>query len=189
MRFPLADMLGFLASVAILAAYHAFLRARLRDDPRYTVQAVITAVRVRWVEQVMATRDHGILAVQTLRNSIMGATFLASTAILLVIGTLTLSGQGDNLHRTWQSLDALATPERDVWMVKLLLLLLDFIVAFFSFCMSIRLMHHVGYMIGDTGAGGDVSATYAATTLNRAGAYYAAGMRAYYFSEIGRAHV
>lgn len=44
--------------------------------------------RTAWVERIMQNED-GILAVQTLRNSTLVATFLASTAVLLIIGVLT----------------------------------------------------------------------------------------------------
>lgn len=40
----------------------------------------------------MSKEGHEILAVQTLRNAIMGPVFLGSTAVLLMIGTLTLTG-------------------------------------------------------------------------------------------------
>src|ERR1700704_5500691 len=80
-------------SATLIIGYHVFLSLRLRADPLYTIQAATAAARGAWVESIMGTTGRDVLAVQTLRNSMMAATFLASTAVLLIIGTLTLSGE------------------------------------------------------------------------------------------------
>jgi uncharacterized membrane protein len=112
----------------------------------------------------------------------MGATFLSSTAVLLIIGVLTLSGQGEHLGTTWHSLDLFGAARADLWLAKLLALLLDMLVAFFSFAQAIRLFHHVGYMINVpvTAHHHAFTPPHVALHLNRAGAFYAVGMRAYY---------
>jgi uncharacterized membrane protein len=74
-------------SIGLLIAYHWFLDVRVRRDSTYTIQAVLKAGRTAWVVRMMEQKE-GILAVQTLRNSIMGATFFASTAVVLIVGTL-----------------------------------------------------------------------------------------------------
>src|SRR5690606_19030406 len=72
----------------------------------------------------------------------------------------------------------------ELWVGKLVLLIVDFFVAFFSFSTSIRLFNHVGYQIS---VPHDVrpralTPTRVAVHLNRAGRYFSMGMRAYYFS-------
>ncbi len=121
---------------------------------------------------------------QTLRNSIMGATFLSSTAVLLIVGVLTLSGQAENLGSTWHSLNISGATRAEVWLAKLLALLLDMLVAFFSFAQSIRLFHHVGYMINVPLSTKHRAFTpdHVALHLNRAGKFYAIGMRSYYLA-------
>ena len=71
-----ADLGGFGVSVLLLGIYHLYLRQRVKRNPAYTVQAVNAMARSAWVERIMTNED-GILAVQTLRNSTMAATFLA----------------------------------------------------------------------------------------------------------------
>ena len=88
-----------------------------------------------------------ILAVQTLRNSTMSASFMASTAVLLIIGVLTLSAQGDKLSGTWHALNFLGRAGAEMWLFKLLMMLFDLLFAFFSFSMSMRMFHHIGYLI------------------------------------------
>lgn len=177
-----ADVVGFALSVMLLVVYHLYLRQRVKRNPAYTVQAVNVMARTAWVERIMKNED-GILAVQTLRNSTMAATFLASTAVLLIIGVLTLSEQGDKLGGTWHALNIVGATRAELWLTKLLMLMLDLFVAFFAFSMSIRVFNHVGYMINVPKAAGhkSISPRHVAVHLNRAGRFYSIGMRAYYF--------
>jgi uncharacterized membrane protein len=177
------DLASLAASAGLLLAYHAWLRWRLRQDPGYSVHAVNALVRAAWVEEITRRRD-GILAVQTLRNSLMAAIFLASTAVLLIIGVLTLSEQGDKLRTAWQALDVFGAASTRLWLSKMILLLIDLLVAFFSFTMAIRLFHHVGYMINVPPLEQPVAmnAKHVIAHLNRAGKFYSIGMRAYYFT-------
>ena len=179
-----SDTFGAGASFVLLAGYHLFLRIRLKSDPLFTIQAVNATARAAWVETVMSAGNKDVLAVQTLRNSIMGATFLSSTAVLLIIGTLTLSGQGENLTSTWHTLNMFGAARAELWLTKLLALLLDLFVAFFSFAVAIRLFNHVGYMINVPATLNHkaLSPQHVALHLNRAGACYALGMRAYYIA-------
>jgi uncharacterized membrane protein len=160
------------------------LRFKLKSDPLFTIQAVNATARAAWVKSIMSAGNKDVLAVQTLRNSIMGATFLSSTAVLLIIGTLTLSGQGENLGSTWHTLNMFESVHAELWLAKLLALLLDLFVAFFSFTVAIRLFNHVGYMINvpATLNHKSLSPQHVALHLNRAGACYAFGMRAYYIA-------
>lgn len=178
-----SDLIGFAFSATLLLVYHLFLRHKLKTDPAYTIQAVNATARAAWVEGVMGKEGQEVLAVQTLRNAIMGPTFLGSTAVLLMIGTLTLTGQGDKLEYTWHSLNIIGAVKQELWLAKLLLLLLDFLIAFMCFAQAVRLLTHVGFMINvparDTRRN---SPQFVAAQLNRAGNYHWMGMRAYYFA-------
>lgn len=178
------DLVGGGASIAVVLLYHVYLYLLLKQDPQATVQGLNRAVRVEWVRFVMEQETRGILAVQTLRNSTMAATFLASTAVLLMIGTLNLADQPEGFVHTFQRLNLLGSPHPGLWTAKVLLLVVDFFLAFFSFAMSIRLYNHVGYQISlpldlrSTTATPDTVSAH----MNRAGAFYTLGMRAYFFS-------
>ncbi len=171
-------------SATLIIGYHLFLSARLKTNPLYTIQAATATSRAAWVETVMSTKGQEVLAAQTLRNSMMAATFMASSAVLLIIGTLTLTGQADRLQASWHALNIIGATHAEAWLTKILILLVDFVTAFFSFAMTIRLLHLVGYMI-NVPAGcceGMISPRLVTTYLNRAGGFYAFGMRLYYIS-------
>lgn len=178
-----ADFLAFVGSVALLSIYHIRLRLKLRNDPRYTVQAINNAGRASWVNYIMSNPNKDILGVQTLRNSTMAATFLASTAILLIIGVLNLTQKGGIsslvLHATAE------TPASGdlLHLLKLVPLLLDLFAAFFFFSLAVRNYNHTGFLLNAAGHPAPMAdQQYVARFLNRGGSYFSLGMRSYYLA-------
>jgi uncharacterized membrane protein len=176
------NVIAFGASAALILAYHLYLRARLRHNPAYTIQAVNAKAREAWVHNIMATKGKDILAVQTLRNSTMAATFLASTAILLIMGVINLIPRGNHVTPLMEALQRKALAG-DLAQLKLLPFLVVFVCAFFCFTQAVRLYNHVGYLI-NAGSTGEMSPTphLVASVLNRSGRFYSYGMRSYYLS-------
>ncbi|MDI1246373.1 MAG: DUF599 domain-containing protein [Rhodoferax sp.] len=177
------DLLSFVASACMVLVYQHYLRWRTRRDPASSAQDVMLAARAAWVESVMRER-RDILAVQTLRNSTMSASFMASTAVLLIIGVLTLSAQGDKLTGTWHALNFLGHAGAEMWLFKLLIMLFDLLFAFFSFSMSVRIFHHIGYLINVPLSKSNAveQIRQVGAQFSRAGIYYRIGMRSYYFT-------
>lgn len=177
------DLICLILSALVLLGYHLYLWRKIRQDPAYSIQAVNRQARAAWVAQIMQDGKKDVLAIQTLRNSMMGAIFLATEAVLLIIGTLTLSGLGSRVALSGAFHLSGVLPH-DLWIAKLLLLLLAFFVAFFSFSQAVRVFNHVGYMINlpAEGQGRIMTPAQVASHLNRGGYYYSIGMRAYYLS-------
>ena len=178
------DSAAFALSAGIVAAYYVFLNFKVRNNPTYTIHGVNALARGLWVEHIMRNASKDVMAVQTLRNWIMGASLMASTAALLIIGTLTLSGQAQNIAQSWHVLSIKQSIANDLWIFKVMLLLLDFIVAFFAFAMSVRLANHVVFMVNvpDQGAHHNLSPKAVARRMQRAGNMFAIGMRAFFFA-------
>jgi uncharacterized membrane protein len=164
-------------SLVLIAGYHLLQNRRLRKDPSRTIQALINRARTAWVERMMKEGE-GLLAVQTLRNSIMAGTFFASTAVALIVGTVTLSTQSEALRRVSETLAA--TEGGAVWFFKVMLLLVDMLCAFIFFSQSIRLLSHVSLMISAPVEA--VAPPTVAKLLIRAGRYHSRGMRCYYYA-------
>lgn len=181
-----ADFVSLAASVGIVLGYYAMLRARVRRDPTYSIHFVNELTRRIWVESVMRNPAKDVMAVQTLRNFIMVGILMVSTATLLIVGTLTLSGQADNISRSWHALNAVGSHSAQLWIFKVMCLLADFLVAFFAYAMAIRLANHVLFMINvpaEFQAAHEVlSPEHVAQRLNRAGHLVAVGMRAFFFA-------
>ncbi|MGZ8196061.1 MAG: DUF599 domain-containing protein [Methylosarcina sp.] len=178
------DVIAFAVSTLLILLYYLYLNWRTLRQPNFTVHAMNSKVRQRWVEMIMSSDHKEILAVQTLRNSVMAANFMASTAILLIIGILNLSENPERLMSAWQPFLITASSSNELSHIKLALLLLNFFIAFYCFSMAIRFFNHVGYMINlppDT-VMERFSPRQIAVYLNRAGTYYTYGTRAFFFS-------
>ncbi len=179
-----ADAIAFASSATIVALYYVARAVRSRRDPAGTIHGLNELARAQWVKAVMANAAKDVMAVQTLRNFIMGASLMATTAAFLILGTLTLSGQAESISRSWHVINALGSSTVEIWIVKVICLLADFIFAFFAFAMAVRLANHVVFMINVPGPAAHplLEPEQVARRLNRAGGHFAAGMRAFFFA-------
>ncbi|MBL0144028.1 MAG: DUF599 domain-containing protein [Betaproteobacteria bacterium] len=179
-----ADALALVASATLVAAYYGYRRMKTRRDPTYTIHGLNELARGLWVTDIMGSPEKGVLAVQTLRNFIMGASLMSTTAAFLILGTLTLSGQAENISRSWHVFANLGSSSAQIWIVKVMCLLAVFIVAFFAFALAIRLANHVVFMVNVPGPWPNplLSPEGVARRLNRAGGHFAIGMRAFFFA-------
>jgi len=180
------DGLALVLSALMVGAYYLHLRARVRRDPAYSIHFVNEFARRVWVEHVMLTPGKDVMAVQTMRNFIMVGILMVSTASLLIIGTLTLSGQADNIAKSWHAINLYGSPSPGLWIIKVLCLLADFVIAFFAFAMSVRIANHVLFMVNVPREFQETNVALApkevARRLNRAGYMMAVGMRALFFA-------
>jgi len=177
------DSIAVLFVICLIGGYHFYLRALARRNPAAVLSSVAAMARADWVATMMEGQGTGVLAVQTLRNSTMAATFLASTSILLIVGVLTLSTQAPSLKTAWHHLNIAGSLSPQLWLTKVLALLFVLFSAFFSFSNAIRIYNHVGYMI-NAKIGFDhrrFTPAQVASELNRGGRYYSLGTRAYYY--------
>lgn len=179
-----ADAIAFAVSSAMIATYYALRAARNRRDPFGTIHGLNELARTQWVKAVMAGAGKDVMAVQTLRNFVMGASLMATTAAFLILGTLTLSGQAENISRSFHLINVIGSSSAELWIVKVLCLLADFIFAFFAFAMAVRLANHVVFMINVPGPAPHplLEADQVARRLNRAGGHFSAGMRAFFLA-------
>lgn len=178
------DLIALLISGILIMIYYLYLGYRTRREPNFSVHTLNAKVRERWVELVMTKPNMEILAIQTLRNSVMAANFMASTSILLIIGALNISEKIGQWAINWHPYGLAQNFSTELWQIKLSLLLLDFCIAFYSFSMAIRFFNHVGYMINLHADAYPTKGFYQQTCayLNKAGRYYAFGTRTFFFS-------
>jgi len=177
------DLIALTVSCLLILAYYLYLGSRTHRLPDSSVHALNAKVRERWVDMVMNKDNMEILAIQTLRNSVMAANFMASTSILLIIGTLNISEKMGQWALDWHPYGLAQTFSTELWQLKLCLLLLNFAIAFYCFSMAIRFFNHVGYMINLPADASSENRLYKQTCayLNRAGRYYTLGTRAFFF--------
>ncbi|MFA9461358.1 DUF599 domain-containing protein [Thiohalorhabdus methylotrophus] len=166
----------------LLAGYHLRLLHRMRAAPETTALGVARRVRDVWVELVMAER-RDILAVQTLRNWTMAATFLASTAMLIALGILSIAATSARALEVSRLLTFLEGADARFTLIKLMAVAGVFLFAFFNFALAIRYYNHAAYQLAlPAGRDPRVTPETVARGLNQGGVHYTLGMRAYYLA-------
>ena len=164
------------ACAGLLAIYRVLQSRRARLDPMISTRTVHDRIRGDWVALMNASVDRGILAVQTLRNSVMAASFMASTSALALAGTLGFASEADKLAAVWHRDHAFAMASA-LFPLKVFLLLGAFFWSFLLFSLSIRLYNHAGYAIVLPG-----NAEAVARYINRGGRLYGDGLRVFYMA-------
>ena len=162
--------------VGMLAIYRVMQTRRARLDPSISTRAVHDRIRGDWVALMNASVDRGILAVQTLRNSVMAASFMASTSALALAGTLGFASEADKLSAVWHRDHAISMATA-LFPLKVFLLLGAFFGSFLLFSLSVRLYNHAGYAIVLPG-----NAEAVARYINRGGRLYGDGLRVFYMA-------
>lgn len=120
-----------------LLVVEELLQALAAQGGRLPARARHAALRQDWLEAVSAARGSEVLAVQTLRNSMMSAAMTASAATLGLMGTVGLLAPAWGRHG---SLDATLAAG-----LALLVLLFGSLVAA---ALATRHYHHAGYVAG-----------------------------------------
>ena len=139
--------------------------------------------RLEWGRQ-MLRRDNRIADVALIGNLMQNVSFYANTTIYVIAGLLALLGTMDRLIDVASDLPFARHVSREVWEVKLLLLLMVFIVAYFKFTWSLRQFNMLSLVVGAApppGEGGEADARRFARINALSGDEFNRGIRAYYF--------
>lgn len=167
--------IAVLATIAILLANEAALLIAQRHKPDRLARSAHATLREEWFAAVSKVPGSELLAVQTIRNSLMSATMTASTAVLGLVGTVTLATP--SLHATFAASDAsLHFAPRLVLELVLIAVLFASLVCS---AMAIRYYNHASY-IGSMPINSEARLRWSDTCaiyLRRAGILYSWGLR------------
>ena len=168
------------ASFLLLLIYHVHLVYQVRRHPLTTAIGITNHLRGHWVESIMAD-NRDILAVQTLRNWVMASSFLASTAILICLGLISLAATSEKMAEITPFLQELVREHRVLWLFKIMVIIINFFIIFFNFTLAIRYFNHVNFMINvPSTLAHKITPEYVSGILTHATFHYTAGMRGYY---------
>lgn len=167
--------IAVLATIAILLANEAALLIAQRHKPDRLARSAHATLREEWFAAVSKVPGSELLAVQTIRNSLMSATMTASTAVLGLVGTVTLATP--SLHATFAASDtSLHFAPRLVLELVLIAVLFASLVCS---AMAIRYYNHASY-IGSMPINSEARLRWSDTCaiyLRRAGILYSWGLR------------
>ncbi len=159
-------------------------------DSRYASQKTLnqaTAIyRQVWMRQMLA-RDNRIVDSTLIGNLMRSVSFFASTTLIIIGSLIALLGATDQALVVLARLP-LATPiSATLWQIKILLLIILFVYAFFKLTWSLRQFNYCNLMIGaapSVQSDPDFIKRYghraAALNLNAA-SQFNSGLRTYYF--------
>lgn len=168
-------------SAVVFAGYHFYFVTQVRRGGDRTVIGQAKQWRREWVQRMIARQDN-IGMIQALRNLIMSSSFLASASLLIAAGLLGFVAGAGQVSDLIHELNFLGMRTSGAFSIKILMLITNFALSFFSFTLAIRYYNYA--VLRTTGVPPDDSvAEYDAIRLIERGAmHYALGMRCYYFA-------
>ncbi|KAI3707276.1 hypothetical protein L6452_25648 [Arctium lappa] len=166
-------------SFVITIGYHVWLWHKVRSQPLTTIIGTNNHGRRLWVSTIMEDNDKkNILAVQTLRNTIMGATLMATTSILLCSGLAAVISSTYSVKKPIN--DAIYGAHGEFMVaLKYVTLLLVFLASFMCHSLSIRFINQVNFLI-NCPSESTVTCEYVAELLEKGFTLNAVGNRLFY---------
>jgi len=165
-----------LATVAILFVYEVALLIVQRRTPSALARTAHAMLRDEWFAAISRQAGTELIAVQTLRNSLMSATMTASTAAIGLVGTATLATP--SLHASFGGADAGLVQFTPQLALELMLMAILFASLVCS-AMAVRYYNHAGF-ICSMPIDSEERRRWASTCANhlrRAGLLYSWGLR------------
>ena len=184
-RFYPFDWIALVLYLASLLGYRFFLSLMLRHRPDNLFLGKLQQYRTAWIKAHSGNLDC-IVVVQTLRNTIMSASFLASTAVLLIMGAFNLLHNIGPPEVSVKTFFFSGSLDPSVQTFKVLLIILILSYSFFNFTWHIREINYMSFILNipkdelDRIEGGDSTAHIAGMFLT-SGIHFSLGMRGFYF--------
>ncbi|MES9833909.1 MAG: DUF599 domain-containing protein [Candidatus Thiodiazotropha sp. DIVDIV] len=181
---PLIDISAFIWFMICWVSYTRYADLQARDN--LTLMSVMHGYRMQWMHE-MLHRDARIVDSNIVMILARSATFLASTTIFILAGLIAVLGTMDTAIEIVGELRYAVQTTREVWELKLIMLLLVFIYAFFKFTWSMRHFNYLSIMVGAAPASdalpewSETFAERAAKVSSKATNTFNRGLRAYYF--------
>ena len=144
---PDLDLIALVYFLGVIAVYRLMLhRTGLGDR---SLVGAVQRQRIAWMTN-MAQRENRMLDAVLLGSLSQGNAFFASTSAIAVGGLATTVGSGEKVQSMLERLPFVAPSTSLMWELKLLLIMVVFIYAFFKFAWGFRLSHYTAIMIGAT---------------------------------------
>jgi uncharacterized membrane protein len=188
--FILENWLNLLALLWFLVCFNGYMvYARVKSYSTPCLASVMHIYRTEWMRR-MLTRDNRIADTTAISNLERSVSFFASTTILVMAGILTVMSSTEQVINLIEDLPFAMAATRKEWELKLLVMLLLFVYAFFKFTWSLRQYGFASVMVGgaplpEEGLSEremEAHAARVAKMTSMAANSFNLGLRSYYFS-------
>ncbi|MBC7951871.1 MAG: DUF599 domain-containing protein [Rhodospirillaceae bacterium] len=182
---PIMDIAAFAAFMVMWIGYtmvaeHRFLLGR-------SLSAVMARHRRAWM-RAMCERENRVADTALVGSLMRSVAFFASASILVLGGLVALMGSGDRAFAVYSEMPFASNGGLETFEMKVLLLAVVFVYAFFQFTWCLRQFNYCCILIGAAPQPEaedrvkDVFATHAARLQSLAANSFNRGLRAYYFA-------
>src|SRR4030067_2166731 len=179
------DILALFIFVSCTLFYHAYYYFKVARLPRDIFKGKINIIRRTWVENMLRP-GHTIIAVQSLRNINMAASFLASSSIVFIGSILYIIFNIEQTSGIVTGTGTIALPDYHLFF-KLLTVMVMFLLSLLNFTLCIRLLNYLVILIGASPETIEltmkVSAVdYITKMFSKSGIHYTFGIRGFYYN-------
>ncbi|MDI9246920.1 DUF599 domain-containing protein [Marinobacter sp. CHS3-4] len=164
--------------------------SKRKADKRPCLSNTLDLYRTDWM-RVMLSRENRISDASVVGNLERNGAFFASSCLLILAGIITALGYTQQVMEVFSTMPFGTLPSREVWEMRMVVLMVIFIYAFFKFTWSMRLYNFLSVLVGGAPLAGDTKvspaardafASSAATVCNQAGDAFNLGLRSYYYA-------
>ena len=178
------DLLALVFFVGTWVAYAIYSRQANRHET--SLLALTNRYRLQWMHQ-MLKRDNRVVDITMVGNLMRSITFFASTTIFFVLGLMTMMGYHERAADIMKSVPFAKPTDSLIFEVKILLLMIIFIYAFFKYTWSLRQYNFACVFItaapfhNERPEEHSLLASKGAYIVGSAAEHFNNGLRAYYF--------
>lgn len=144
-KIPLIDLFVLTWFIACWAGYTHF--AKRKSERTVSLVGAMRLYRREWFKRLLQN-DNRIADVAAFNSLLTGATFFASTAILLLGGLVAMLGTTDRVMDVVADLPFARTESEVFSRMKIILMIGVFVYTFFKFTWSIRQYHFCTILVG-----------------------------------------
>ena len=182
------DLFALLWFLVCWVGYSEYSRRRANDRP--CLSNTLDLYREDWM-RVMLKRENRISDASVVGNLERNGAFFASSCLLILAGIITALGYTQEVMEVFSTMPFGSLPSREIWELRMVVLLVVFIYAFFKFTWSMRMYNFVSVLVGGAPPPGDKQtspaareafAQSAARVCNMAGDTFNLGLRSYYYA-------
>ncbi len=182
------EVIALLWFLTCWLGYTVYSRRRAGDRP--CLSNTLDMYREDWM-RVMLRRENHIADASVVGNLERNGAFFASSCLLILAGIITALGYTQEVMEVFSTLPFGTLPSREIWELRMVLLLVVFIYAFFKFTWSMRMYNFVSVMVGSAPPPDDTKTSPAAReafarsagkVCNLAGDAFNLGLRSYYYA-------
>lgn len=181
-QVPVSDFIGLAWFIGLWFGYTVYTD---RGKPReHSLRAAMHRNRYRWMLQVVK-RDNRMTDASITAQLGNGASFFASTTAVLLVGLFTVIGASNEAVGVLREIPFAGRLTPNQWDLRLFVLIVIFVHAFFKFTWSLRQFNYCAVLIGaapsDDAPGREDWVRRTAWLSTLASKDYNQGLRAYYF--------